>query len=162
DYLRPGNDNTLEKGLHAVCALRCAITSTRSLPILKWESVYGASCMAIDGFFFERGSRPPPWLREGLAADLQRRICANQVRVYTISYELSDQKDFSDDWAKAMARMIGQNDKMLRPASDVMLMEVIKLPGQYYQQMWSLTSYLNNQAAAQKGPQNKLMRLLCE
>jgi hypothetical protein len=162
DYLRPGMDNTLSKALHSVCALRCSIVSKNALPLLRWQAAYAASTLAMDAFFLERGARPPPWLREGMAAELQRRVCQNEVRVYTIDYELSDVNNMTGDWSKAIAAMIGQRDKMLRPASEVMLMDVIKLPGKYYQQMWSLAAYVVNQSAAKKGPQNKLMWLFCD
>jgi hypothetical protein len=163
DAINPGQDNSMSKAtLNTTYPRGLVGAASKSLPILRWWSVYGTSCLALDAFFCERGAtRAPPWLREGLGADLQRRVCENQVRIYTISYELSTSK-MDGDWAKDIAAMIAQKSKDMRPAGDVMLMDTIKLPGEYYKQMWSLASYVNNSAKAQKGPNNKLMQLFVE
>jgi hypothetical protein len=139
---------------------RCAVcASSRSLPLLRWWSVYASSSLAINSYFLERGvTKPPTWLREGLCAELQRRVCGNKVRCYTISYEESH-SDMNGDWSKDVAEMVAQKSTMMRSAGDVMLMDTIKLPGEYYKQMWSLASYVTAQAHNQSGGDNKLMKL---
>ena len=163
-YIDRGNsaDAALAKKCGAVSFLRGNFTDPRILPIAKWWAVFATARSAIDAFYMERGQKPQVWLREGLACELQRLICEKQVRMYSIAYQENSTVKLDGDWAKDVAKMIETKNQLLVPASSVMLMDVVGIPGEHYKQMWSLSTWLRGMAKSQKGGDNKLLKLFAE
>lgn len=125
-------------------------------------AIHCVTCMAINAFFLERGDESSPaWLHEGLSAELQRTFCKGQVLWSSISYEMSS-PEMQGNWAQDVANMIKKNDKMLRPASQVLEFNLASLPGAHYKLMWSLCKLLVQTAKNKKGPKNKFLMLLEE
>lgn len=130
-------------------------------PLINHYAVYSTAVMAIDAYYnsFPGDHRTPSWIREGLSADLQRLLCDNEVRCYTIAYENS-KIDLRQDWAKTMADMLKKGDPKLIPAGGVVSLETISIPAEHYIQMWSFCTLIRTWAANKKGADNKLARLL--
>lgn len=130
-------------------------------PLMRHYVVYSVTTAAVDVFFRERGgdSRKHSWLREGLAAEMQRLLCDGQVRCYTITYEDAS-IDLQQDWAKAMAQLIAKRDQTVRPTREVMAFTLIGMPAANYIQMWSLCTYMRLLGKNQKGPDNLFAKLL--
>lgn len=122
-------------------------------------AIYATSCMALEAFYGARGGRrPPAWIREGMAAEMQR-IQLKDINCTTIAYE--DRKEASvDNWAKEVARLITTKDQMAITASEVTRLALKATPGAHYRQMWSLCTWVRGQCGATKGPDNKFLRLL--
>ncbi|MBA2481769.1 MAG: hypothetical protein H0V44_13985 [Planctomycetes bacterium] len=128
-------------------------------PIFENFAVYCASCMSLDAYYQAHGiRRGPTWLREGMAAELQRTLC-RKILCTTIAYE---DKAFpmSESWARDVANLIKKGDRQVRPASELMRLKLDTLANVQYQQLWSLCSFVRSISGAKKGPENKFRRLL--
>lgn len=124
---------------------------------LQW-SIYSTACMAIDAFYTERGGKKAPtWIREGLAAELQR-IQTGAIVCTTIAYELKNEKPV-ENWPLYVAQLITKGDPALIPASSLMDQPLDAMPGATYRQIWSLTTYLRGQCGG-GGKNNKLLRIM--
>ena len=122
-------------------------------------AIYATSCLAIDAFYHARGEhRAPAWIREGMAAEMQR-LQLKSIRCTTIAYE--DRKDQAvENWAKEVARIISTRDQMAITASDVTRLSLNALPGAHYRQMWSLCAYVRGKCGTGKGAENPFLQLL--
>jgi len=129
--------------------------------LMRHYVTYAVCTAAVDVFYSERGgdSRKHSWLREGLAAEMQRLLCDGQVRCYTITYEDAS-INLQQDWAKAMAELISKKDQLVRPANEIMMFTLIQMPAAYYIQMWSLCTYVRLLGKNKKGPDNQFAKLL--
>ena len=129
--------------------------------LMRHYVTYAVCTAAVDVFFAERGgdSRKHSWLREGLAAEMQRLLCNGQVLCYTITYEDAT-VNLQQDWAKALVELIAKGDQAVRPASEVMMFSLIKMPAAYYIQMWSLCTYVRLLGKNKPGPSNLFAKLL--
>jgi hypothetical protein len=128
-------------------------------PIFEPFAVYSATCLAMDAFYMAHGiRRGPAWLREGMAAELQRTLCKS-IPCTTIAYQ---DKAFpmSESWARDVATLIKKGDRQVRPASELMRLKLESLANVQYQQMWSLCSFVRGISGAKKGPDNKFRKLL--
>jgi len=125
-------------------------------------AVHMITFQAVQAFFMERGNAPiPPWLTEGLSAELQKELCGGTVRCASIAYEMSS-PEMQGNWAQDVAGMIKKNDKMLRKASDVMGFNLASLPGAHYKLMWSVCTMFVKSASSKKGDKNKFYILMDE
>lgn len=129
--------------------------------LMRHYVTYAVCTAAVDVFFNERGgdSRTHSWLREGLAAEMQRLLCDGQVRCYTITYEDAS-INLQQDWAKAMIDLMTKRDQAVRPASEIMMFSLIRMPAANYIQMWSLCTYVRLLGKNKKGPDNLFAKLL--
>ncbi|MBA3710703.1 MAG: hypothetical protein H0W83_18000 [Planctomycetes bacterium] len=128
-------------------------------PIFQNFAVYCGSCMGMDGYYQARGIyRGPTWMREGMAAELQRTLC-QKILCTTIAYE---EKGFpmSESWARDVAKLIKAGDRQVRPATELMRLKLDSLANVQYQQMWSLCSFVRSISGAKKGADNKFFRLI--
>jgi hypothetical protein len=124
----------------------------------EW-AVYSTACMAFDAYYGARQAQDrPSWMREGLAAEMQRVLC-KRILCTTIAYE-DKQFPMSESWGSDVARLIRSNDKQNKAATELMRMSLEGLPNVFYQQMWSLCAFVEEASGGQKGPKNKLHRIL--
>ncbi len=157
-----GGDTGLARKCGSLSFARGNFTDVRILPIARWWAVFSTSCAAIDAFHAERGQKKsPPWLREGLGCELQRLVCDQQVRMYSISYQENANVTLDGDWPKDIAKLLASKSQLVIPAGNVMLADTVGLPTEHYKQMWSLATCLKGMARNQRGPDNKLLRVFC-
>jgi hypothetical protein len=126
-------------------------------------AIYSTSCLALDAFYVSHSDKPnkrgPAWIREGMAAEMQRLQCKGVIKCTTIAYE--DNKEAAvDNWPREVAGMIARRDPKLCTATDAMRFQLGGLAGAHYRQMWSLLSFVRMSCGAKKGPENKFLRLL--
>jgi hypothetical protein len=135
----------------------------RVKPLIDEWAVYSTTCLAVDVFYRARdpkGSKPSPtWIREGLAADLQRQLC-KRIACTTIAYE-DKTYPTSDNWRGDVAKLIRSGDRQNKSASELMRLPLEALPNVFYQQMWSLLAFVR-QASGQpkKGAKCKFREIL--
>jgi hypothetical protein len=123
-------------------------------------AIYSTSCLALDAFYLRYSDkRGPAWIREGMAAEMQRLQCKGQIRCTTIAYEENKESPV-DNWPRDVATMINRHDAKLISASDAMHRALGSLAGVNYRQMWSLLAYVRQNCGTKKGPDNKFYRLL--
>ena len=121
-------------------------------------SVYAASCVALDRIAAANGSkkRLPAWLREGMAAELQRQLTGT-IRCTTISYQTNDSPDATSDNWMADVKVILRDRK---PGSKAMTAEEVlgagtdMISGSTYRQMWSLCTFLRIGSDAKAKPKS--------
>lgn len=124
-------------------------------------AIYSTSCLALDAFYASRSGkrRGPAWIREGMAAEMQRLQCKGSIKCTTIAYE--DNKEAAvDNWPREVANMLSRHDPKLVTASSAMRMQLDALAGAHYRQMWSLLAFIRQNCGTKKGPENKFLRLL--
>lgn len=124
-------------------------------------AIYSTSCLALDAFYNSRSDkkRGPAWIREGMAAEMQRLQCKGSIKCTTIAYE--DNKEAAvDNWPREVANMLSRHDPKLIKASSAMIMPLDALAGAHYRQMWSLLAFVRQSCGTKKGPENKFFRLL--
>lgn len=124
-------------------------------------AIYSTSCLALDAFYSSRSGkrRGPAWIREGMAAEMQRLQCKGSIKCTTIAYE--DNKEAAvDNWPREVANMLSRHDPKLIKASSAMIMPLDALAGAHYRQMWSLLAFIRQNCGTKKGPENKFFRLL--
>jgi|GEM_PF-7056384 hypothetical protein len=123
-------------------------------------AIYSTSCLALDAFYLRYSDkRGPAWIREGMAAEMQRLQCKGQIRCTTIAYEENKESPV-DNWPRDVANMIARHDANLISASDAMHRALGSLAGVHYRQMWSLLAFVRQNCGTKKGPDNKFYRLL--
>ncbi len=137
--------------------LACQEDVGKLLP--EW-AVYSATVLSVDAFFNSRSppQATPTWLREGLACDMQQTVCKD-IRDVSISYE-DKQFPMSQNWANDIRKLIDSGSPSNKEASVLMRIPLDACPNVFYQQFWSLTTYIRLNTATTKGPRNKLRRLL--
>lgn len=124
-------------------------------------AIYSTSCLALDAFYASRSDkrRGPAWIREGMAAEMQRLQCKGAIKCTTIAYE--DRKEAAvDNWPREVANMLSRHDPMLITATAAMRQSLDALGGAHYRQMWSLLAFVRQTCGTKKGPENKFFRLL--
>ncbi len=124
-------------------------------------AVYSASCLALDAFYFAHtgDKRGPAWIREGMAAEMQRLQCKGAIKCTTIAYE--DNKEAAvDNWPREVSNMLARHDPKLISATEAMRQVLGSLAGAHYRQMWSLLAFVRQNCGMKKGPDNKFLRLL--
>ncbi len=124
-------------------------------------AIYSTSCLALDAFYNSRSDkkRGPAWIREGMAAEMQRLQCKGSIKCATIAYE--DNKEAAvDNWPREVANMLSRHDPKVISASSAMSMSLDALAGAHYRQMWSLLAFVRQNCGTKKGPDNKFFRLL--
>jgi hypothetical protein len=125
-------------------------------------AIYSTSCLALDAFYFSHSDKPkrgPAWIREGMAAEMQRLQCKGLIKCTTIAYE--DNKEAAvDNWPREVAGMLSRHDPKLCTATDAIRFSLDGLAGAHYRQMWSLLAFVRQGCGAKKGPENKFLRLL--
>lgn len=124
-------------------------------------AIYSTSCLALDAFYSSRSGkrRGPAWIREGMAAEMQRLQCKGSIKCTTIAYE--DNKEAAvDNWPREVANMLSRHDPKLITASSAMRQQLDALAGAHYRQMWSLLAFVRQNCGTKKGPENKFLRLL--
>jgi hypothetical protein len=123
-------------------------------------AIYSTSCLALDAFYLRYSDkRGPAWIREGMAAEMQRLQCKGQIHCTTIAYEENKESPI-DNWPRDVANMIARHDAKLISASDAMHRALGSLAGVHYRQMWSLLTFVRQNCGTKKGPDNKFYRLL--
>jgi len=156
----PTGDEDLTKKLGGFPGTRTMFAKAGMVATIPGHwGIYATSCLAIDAFYRARGDhRAPPWIREGMAAEMQR-IQLTDIRCTTIAYE--DRKEAAvGNWAKEVARLISTNDQMAISASAITRLSLDALPGAHYRQMWSLCTYVRGICGATKGDKNRFHQLL--
>ncbi len=129
-------------------------------PLLNEWAVYSTSVSCIDAFFNSRSPTQisPSWLREGLACDMQQLVCKD-IRDVSIAYE--DKKfPMSQDWAADIRKLLDSGSPSNKEAGELMHIPLDSCPNVFYQQFWSLETYIRTNTSTTKGPRNKLRRLL--
>ncbi|HEX3132798.1 MAG TPA: hypothetical protein VHX44_04355 [Planctomycetota bacterium] len=124
-------------------------------------AIYSTSCLALDAFYNSRSDkkRGPAWIREGMAAEMQRLQCKGSIKCTTIAYE--DNKEAAvDNWPREVANMLSRHDPKLITANSAMNLPIDSLAGAHYRQMWSLLAFVRQNCGTKKGPENKFFRLL--
>jgi hypothetical protein len=124
-------------------------------------AIYSTSCLALDAFYASRSDkkRGPAWIREGMAAEMQRLQCKGSIKCTTIAYE--DNKEAAvDNWPREVANMLSRHDPKLITASSAMRLPLDALAGAHYRQMWSLLAFVRQNCGTKKGPENRFLRLL--
>lgn len=124
-------------------------------------AIYSTSCLALDAFYFSQNDnkRGPAWIREGMAAEMQRLQCKGMIKCTTIAYE--DKKEAAvDNWPREVSNMLSRHDPMLISATDAMRLTLGSVSGAHYRQMWSLLAFVRQNCGTKKGPENKFLRLL--
>ena len=124
-------------------------------------AIYSTSCLALDAFYASRSGkrRGPAWIREGMAAEMQRLQCKGMIKCTTIAYE--DNKEAAvDNWPREVASMLSRHDPKLITATAAMRLSLDALAGAHYRQMWSLLAFVRQSCGTKKGPENKFFRLL--
>lgn len=138
------------------------VSLENSRPILDETCVYGVACLCMDGFFISRKgpkARPPTWLREGLAADMQQLIC-KRITCTTIAYE---DKTFprSDNWNHDVKALQASGSNLNKSPHELMALGLDALPNVFYEQMYSLERYVRTCCGVQKASKpSKLLQLL--
>jgi hypothetical protein len=127
----------------------------RVRPLFENWSVYATVCLAVDAFYGARDPKrgAPTWLREGLAAEEQRLLCKS-VRCTTIAYE-DKQFPMSDDWRSDVAKLMRSGDRQNKIATELVRMPLDSLPNVFYQQMWSLCTFVRGACGASKTKSGK-------
>ena len=161
--LKPNqNREDLIKKLRSLPGPRIMVTVAPKAAFPVQFAAHTTTMMATNAFFMARGEvAPPAWLPSGLSAELQRQFGNKRVVYCSVSYETSS-PNMAGDWARDVAAMMERNDKMLRPASQVLEFDLISLPSEHYKLMWSLCTMLVQTAGGKKGPRNKFHALLEE
>ena len=124
-------------------------------------AIYSTSCLALDAFYNSRSDkkRGPAWIREGMAAEMQRLQCKGSIKCATIAYE--DNKEAAvDNWPREVSNMLSRHDPKLITASSAMSLPLDALAGAHYRQMWSLLAFIRQNCGTKKGPDNKFLALL--
>jgi hypothetical protein len=123
-------------------------------------AIYSTSCLALDAFYLRYSDkRGPAWIREGMAAEMQRIQCKGQIKCTTIAYE--DNKEVAvENWPREVANMIARHDPKLIAANDAMRRPLGSLAAAHYRQMWSLLAFVRQNCGTKKGPENPFYRLL--
>ncbi len=153
-----GRDDLLKK-CRGFPLRKVMITTWTSSHLLSSQwAVYATACLATDGFYRQRGSRCPTWIREGLAAELQRSI-TRMIRCTTIAYEYRTGGGI-DSWPGVVATMIAKRSKQLLPAETLFEHSLDAMPAETYQQIWSLCTYLSRLCAAKPGKDSLFLRIL--
>jgi hypothetical protein len=124
-------------------------------------AIYSTSCLALDAFYFAHtgDKRGPAWIREGMAAEMQRLQCKGAIKCTTIAYEESKEAAV-ENWPREVASMIARHDPKLLTATEAMRQVLGSLAGAHYRQMWSLLAFVRQNCGTRKGPENKFLRLL--
>jgi hypothetical protein len=157
----PEEGDDLAKKVLGFAVPRCLFTTDTQVrkSIENWM-VYSTSSVAVDAFYASYGKRSAPaWLREGVNAELQRQLCSGQVLWHTIAYEVNEAQ-LSGNWAKDVINLIKKNDPMLKKASEVMDLDLIRMPSAHYKQMWSLCQLVRKGADGKKAAENKFFKIL--
>lgn len=124
------------------------------------QSAYTAAVLAIDGWYAANKGKPATLLREGVAAEVQRQICAD-IRATTVSYEIGDRAS-EGTWPKRIKQLIAGKIPNYRavPVRDAIDAGLEAMPISTYQEIWSVFCYLRDSTPkAKKGEDNKLMKL---
>lgn len=155
-----GGDADLARKVAAVTFVRGNVAKPE-VPqrIPRHWAAFSTAGLAISAFYAERGAKPPVWLREGLAAEMQRLQCANEIHMTTVAYELGDNRD-GKDWPETMAKLIEARDRLLFPANGVMLADLQAMPAATYRQCWSLATFVRARCGSTAGAGNRLLALL--
>jgi hypothetical protein len=164
----PSGNVDLAKKLAGYPRPRMMFTKQSSVETVaeNW-AIYSTSCLAIDAFYASHNpqdpqkpqKRGPAWIREGMAAEMQRLQCKGSIRCTTIAYEENKEAGV-DNWPNEVANMIKRNDPKQITATAAMRLSLDALPGSHYRQMWSLLSFVRQNCGTKKGPDNKFLRLL--
>ena len=124
-------------------------------------AIYSTSCLALDAFYSSRSGkrRGPAWIREGMAAEMQRLQCKGSIKCTTIAYE-ENKEAAVDNWPRDVANMLSRRDAKLITANAAMNLPLDGLAGAHYRQMWSLLAFVRQNCGTKKGPENRFFRLL--
>jgi hypothetical protein len=167
DYLRakalmpPPDGEDLAKKVAGFPRPRVMFTRNAMVSIVpeNW-AIYSTSCLALDAFYLRYSDkRGPAWIREGMAAEMQRLQCKGQIKCTTIAYEENKESPV-DNWPRDVANMIARHDAKLIAANDCMRRPIGSLAGAHYRQMWSLLAFVRQNCGTKKGPDNMFYRLL--
>lgn len=119
---------------------------------------YSASCLAVDGFYKSRGTKAPPWIREGFGAEVQRLTCKS-VRCTTVSYEKGG-GTAGENWPRDVQGILRKGGNTVLTATDAMRTGLEAIDMGYYQQMWSLFTYIRGLCGREDGARNRLRRIM--
>ncbi len=160
---QPAGEDLLKKH-PAFPMARCSIASLDQLTgILNEYAAYSITVDCLDAFYRAHDPKllPPTWLREGLACDLQQITC-HDIRCTTIAYE-DKVNPSSSDWAGDIRHLLASGSPQNKEAEELMGMPLDALPNVFYQQMWSLATYVRMSCGVPqkgKGATSKLRKLL--
>ncbi len=140
------NSGDLAKTLKGFAMPGAMISTTDRLKNIGANfAVYSAACVALDRLATSHGRRRlPAWLREGLAAELQREL-AGSPRCTTISYQANDSKEATtDNWMADVKTILRERNPGGRAltADQVLTSTTDLISPSTYRQMWSLCTFL--------------------
>ena len=159
--IAPAQGEDLMKKYPSFRVPRCSITSLPLVKtILKECAVSEVAYLTIDAYFrcTNQKNAPPAWLQEGMESDMQMLLCRD-IMCFSVSYE-DTHYHMTGDWAADIRKLLDSGSPQNKSASELMCMSIDALPAVFYQQMWSLCSYIRTSCGIQKGNRSKLHHLL--